>query len=131
MTRRHGIAELVEEWRGEAQLMSHRGLAESAALVESLANDLEETLRGFESDLLNLQESAAHSGYSPGHLSRLVRDGEILNRGRPGAPRIRRSDLPIKCGHLTKSTFASDIRESKAAIVRSIADQGTGDGTNE
>ena len=125
MTRRRGIAELVDEWRGEAQLMSHRGLTESAALVESLANDLEETLRGFESDFLNLHESAAHSGYSPGHLSRLVRDGKIPNRGRPGVPRIRRSDLPIKRGHLTKSTFASDIRESKAAIVRSIADKGS------
>ena len=54
------VAELVEEWRSEAQLMSHRGLTESAALVESLANDLEETLRGFESDLLNLRESTAH-----------------------------------------------------------------------
>ncbi len=125
MTQRYGVAELVEEWRGEAQLMSHRGLTESAALVESLANDLEETLQGLESDLLNLRESAAHSGYSPGHLSRLVRDGEIPNRGRPGAPRIRRSDLPMKRGHLTKSTFASDIRESKAAIVRSIADKGS------
>ena len=44
MTQRHGIAKLVEEWRGEAQLMSHRGLTESAALVASLANDLEKTL---------------------------------------------------------------------------------------
>ena len=125
MTRRHDIAELVEGWRGEAQLMSHRGLTEAAAVVESLANDLEETLRGFRSDLLNLQESAAHSGYSPGHLSRLVRDGTIPNRGRPGAPLIKRSDLPMKRGHLTKSTIASDIRESKAAIVRSIVDKGS------
>ena len=124
MTRRHSIAELVEVWRGEAQLMSHRGLTESAALVESLANDLEETLRGFESDLLNLRESAAHSGYSPGHLSRLVRNGKIPNRGRPGAPRIRRSDLPRKASELTKMGPTSTLRSSKAAIVRSIANQG-------
>ncbi len=125
MTGQDGIAALIGAWRGEAALLGHRGLTEAAALVESLANDLEDTQQGFESDLLNLQESAAHSGYSPGHLSRLVRDGEIPNRGRPGAPRIRRSDLPIKRGHLTNSTIASDIRESKAAIVRSIADKGS------
>jgi len=46
MTQRHDIAGLVEEWRGEALLMSHRGLTESAALVASLANDLEETPPG-------------------------------------------------------------------------------------
>lgn len=43
---------------------------------------------------LTLTEAADRSGYSPGHLGRLVSQGTIPNAGRLHAPRVRAVDLP-------------------------------------
>ena len=61
----------------------------------------EAQLRGrmeWENTPLNLQEGARESGYSPDHLGRLVKAGEIPNAGRENAPRILRKHLPRKPG---------------------------------
>ena len=116
--------DLVVEWRLEADRMELRGLREPARLIRSMADQLEAVLGREDSEILTLQEAGKESGYSPGHLGRLVRDGQIPNAGRPGSPRIRRSDLPRKATELTKIGPPSMLRSSKAAIVRSIADHG-------
>lgn len=43
-----------------------------------------------------LTEAAMMTGYSRDHLGRKVTNGEIPNRGRPGAPRVRLSECPTK-----------------------------------
>ena len=45
---------------------------------------------------LTLREAAARSGYSTGHLGRLVRQGKIPNAGQPRSPRVRVGDLPAR-----------------------------------
>ena len=68
--------------------------------LEALAR-LEEQVRNrtiWENAPLNLQQGAAESGYSPDHLGRLVKAGEIPNAGRENAPRILRKHLPRKPG---------------------------------
>jgi hypothetical protein len=55
------------------------------------SQELEAALHDSEEELLDLQEAAPESGYSPDHLGRLVRDGKIPNAGRRNAPKIRRA----------------------------------------
>ena len=118
-------ADLVVEWRLEADRMEIRGLLESVRLIRSMADQLEAVLGREDSEILTPQEAARESGYSTDHLGRMVREGRIPNAGRPGAPRIRRSDLPRKASELTQTGPTSTLRSSKAAIVRSIADKGS------
>jgi len=104
--------------------MELRGLGEPVRLIRSMADQLEAVLGREDSETLTLREAGEESGFSVGHLGRLVREGQIPNAGRPGSPRIRRIDLPRKASELTKVGPPSMLRSSKAAIVRSIADQG-------
>ncbi|MDE2782551.1 MAG: hypothetical protein OXK77_06320, partial [Gemmatimonadota bacterium] len=72
-------------------------------------------------------EAARESGYSADHLGRLVRDGRIPNAGRPGAPRIARTDLPRKAPAEPLPALASEAprRElSNRQIVQSIIAKG-------
>ena len=115
--------DLVVEWRLEAARMEVRGLRESVRLIRSMADQLEAVLGREDSEILTPREAARESGYSADHLGRMVREGRIRNAGRPGAPRIRRSDLPRKASELTQTGPTSTLRSSKAAIVRSIADE--------
>ena len=115
--------DLVTEWRLEAERMELRGLTEPVGVIRSMADELQAVLGRQESEILTLQEASTESDYSADHLGRLVRAGDIPNAGRPGAPRIRRRDLPKKAGGLTRPELTSTLPGSKAAIVRSIADQ--------
>lgn len=115
--------DLVLEWRVEADLLEARGLRESATVIRSLADDLEAVLGREKEESLSLKEAARESGYSSDHLGRLVRSGKIPNAGRPGAPRIRRGDLPRKTKDLSRSGQRPNFPMPKTAIVRSIADR--------
>ena len=64
--------------------------------VKWCAEKLEQALQEQANQLLNLQEAADLSGYSADHLGLMVRDVDIPNAGRPGAPKIRLKDLPRK-----------------------------------
>jgi hypothetical protein len=57
---------------------------------------LEARVEGIAEQLLTLEQASALSGYSRDPLSRMTREGKLVNRGRKGAPRIRRGDLPTK-----------------------------------
>lgn len=87
---------LIERWKQEAQLYDRRGLTEFAALVRSFVAEVEMFDRERALEALTLEQAASESGYTAPHLGQLVRDGQIENVGRPGAPRIRRADLPKK-----------------------------------
>lgn len=117
-------AALLVEWRLEADRLELRGLVEPARVIRSLADELEASLSHQGAEILTLRQASAESGYSAGHLRRLVSAGEVENAGRRGAPRIRRRDLPRKRGGLTRPGAASTLERSKAAIARSIANQG-------
>ena len=83
-------------WRERAQCLSDFGDPNSARLWQIVAAELEQALRVLGEDTLTLVEAAQLSGYSADHLGSLVRRGKLPNVGRKNAPRIRRSDLPIK-----------------------------------
>lgn len=88
--------DLLEKWREKARDYHEHALDPVARAYERCADQLEEALDSEHNEALTLQEAAEESGYSADHLGRLVRDGKIPNAGRPGAPRIKRGDLPLK-----------------------------------
>jgi hypothetical protein len=91
------IKPFVEHLRTEAARLKRHGALEAAATKEVDAEELEAFVRDLEFAALTLDEAAEESGYSAAHLSRLLSEGALRNAGKPGAPRIRRGDLPRKC----------------------------------
>lgn len=93
MVRMHSLA---GRWRDDAAVLRRWGDERGAVLLEAVAGELEAAVRDFEGEVLTLDEAARESGYSVDLLGRMVREGKLENAGRPGAPRIRRADLPLK-----------------------------------
>ena len=119
-----GLYDLTAKWRTDAETLRRRGAAAQAVAVESCAEDLEAALRERDETLLNLTEASRLSGYSGGHLSRMVRDGTIPNAGRPNAPRIRHSDVHRKVGLPPGDKPMHIADTSKEQIARSIVQGG-------
>ena len=115
---------LAAQWREEADTLRKRGAVAQAVAVESCADDLEAAFRERDETLLNLTEASRLSGYSSGHLGRMVRDGTIPNVGRPNAPRIRRDDLPRKAGLPPYREPVHIADTSRSQIARSIVQGG-------
>ncbi|MCH7995010.1 MAG: hypothetical protein IIB57_11285, partial [Planctomycetes bacterium] len=61
-----------------------------------ILTDFGEVLQTESNAVLTLGEAATRSGYSEGHLGRLVRQRKIPNAGEPRSPRIRVVDLPMR-----------------------------------
>jgi hypothetical protein len=92
--------ELATAWRRKAEELRDLALESEARAFERCALDLERALAEYDLEALTLQRAADESGYSYGHLQRLVSDGELENIGTSGSPRVRRGDLPRKSGKL-------------------------------
>jgi hypothetical protein len=73
-------------------------LVDPVRLLDAIVAAFDEVSRAETAPLLDLTQAARECGYSPDALGRMVRAGRIPNLGRPGAPKVRRSDLPRKPG---------------------------------
>jgi hypothetical protein len=89
------IRDLAIRWRTDAEVLE-RYDQQLAKVCLRHAEALEAALREADDELLTLADASAESGYSVDRLRHKVADGEIVNRGRKGAPRIARGDLPVK-----------------------------------
>ena len=87
---------LASSWRDRATMFRDHAEDSVAIAYERCAEELEDALHDQEATLYTLQEAAAISGYTAGHLGRLVREGKISNAGRCSAPRIAHRNLPVK-----------------------------------
>ncbi|HEY5490398.1 MAG TPA: hypothetical protein VIK25_04315 [Gemmatimonadaceae bacterium] len=67
---------------------------DGATLIDQMLSDLEDATTDHHEVLLNLTDAAAECGYHAESLGRMVRNGELHNHGRKGAPRVKRGDLP-------------------------------------
>jgi len=90
------LAELAEGWRDDAEVLRRCGHERTPTLCEAHAAELEEAWRAYLMEPLSIREAALESGYSESRLYSLVEGGTVENAGKPGGPRIRRSDLPRK-----------------------------------
>lgn len=116
--------ELCAKWAARSDEYRRLGvLADGAALCEEALADLRKLLDAESDTTLNLTEAARISGYSREHLGRLLDRGVLKNVGRPGAPRVRRVDLPKKPRTLSGEGLISHIAgASSRQIVRSVVD---------
>ena len=115
---------LSTRWRSRAKLFRDHADESVARAYEKCAEELDEALREQDERLLDLQEAAELSGYSPDHLGRLVREEKIQNAGRPGAPRIRIKELPRKISEVLPPADTFDHLPSATAIVQSVIKKG-------
>ena len=112
---------LVPSWRARAGKLREWASAEKAARAwEAAAGELEAALAAVEHELLNLQQAAKRSGYSPDHLGRLLREGRVPNSGRENAPKIKVSDLPRKPGQVPAQEVTRHATAAKELIARSF-----------
>lgn len=92
------LADLVERWRREADVLRRRGAPRRADVLEGCAEELEAAAAGRPLEPLTVEQAAALGGYSESRLRSLLSEETIANVGEPGAPRIRRCDVPRKPG---------------------------------
>ena len=115
------LMSLVSSWLKEAERLDTIGCEGHAKLSRAYAEQLEARVEGIAEQLLTLEEASALSGFSKDHLGRMTRDGKLVNRGRKGAPRIRRGDLTAK---RPLSVTAQTPHVSAEQIVQSIINEG-------
>jgi hypothetical protein len=85
-----------------------RGARHAAALLERVAAELEEDVRGAAEgatlddarELVELRAAVALSGYTRGHLRRMLVAGMLTNYGPEARPLLRVVDLPRKPGRV-------------------------------
>ena len=118
----------LSNWRAERDRLGRIGaLADPGLLIADILADVEAILTAEEAETLSLTHAARESGYSAGHLGRLVRDGTIPNAGRPHAPRIRRADLPRKATALRSQAPAHHLPPATPGqIARAVVTSPTG-----
>ena len=111
------LRKFTDDLRTEVAQLRHRGLAELADVLESVANDHEQVLNDWHAEELTLRQAEQESGFSYSRLQQM----KNLNVGSTGTPRIRRCDLPYKprrsgprLGH-GQSDLADEILASKLA----------------
>ena len=88
------VGSLVERWRDEESLLRKRGISESAALMESMADELAAEANRWLDTMMTLREAAEIAGLSYTKIQHMVRAGVIRNAGEKGRPRVLRRDLP-------------------------------------
>lgn len=90
--------DLVQRWRDDAEVLRRHGRGDQADRLERRADEVERALRDRRYQELTVAEVAEIGGYSESRLRTLLSEGKIENVGEPGAPRIRRADVPRKPG---------------------------------
>lgn len=87
--------EVVARWEGRrVELWQLHAQVDGAALVGQFLLDLEALTK--DESPVSLTTASERSGYSTGHLARLVKSGRLKDYGRKHAPRVRISECPRK-----------------------------------
>ena len=111
------LQEFTDSLRIEVAQLRHRGLAELADVLESVANDHEQVLNDWFTEEPTLRQAAEESGFSYSRLQQ----AKDLKVGSSGSPRIRRCDLPRKARRSSprlangQADLADEILTSKLA----------------
>lgn len=121
----------IVKLRADAELFRSYGVQDLASILDKVAQDLEADFEELDLTCLSLDEASEESGYSIGHLRRLLGlepgfEAKIPNEGTAADPRILRAHLPKKPGHGVVSVappLVSDVTSLRQA-ARAVADGG-------
>ena len=114
------VDELANSFRETARYLREHAASEQAACVwEKAAQRVEEALEGTNREPLTLDQAELESGYTRGHLRRLIREDRIQNSGTESNPRILRRDLPKKPGHGVREALGPKLF-SRVQAVRAM-----------
>jgi len=93
------IANLPAHWRSRAEQLESWGALGAGRVTRALSVELERTLQTWLDQDLTPSEwaSSGEVGLTADWIAKLVARGELPNRGRPNAPRVRRADLYRYC----------------------------------
>ncbi len=94
------IQDRIKLWREDAAVLRRRGARRAASLMERLAAELEDDMRSRATneddtpELVDMRAAVALSGYTRGHLRRMVVARTLTNYGTDARPLFRAADLP-------------------------------------
>ena len=114
----NSLSALAARWREDAELLSGHGCVSESKICLKHSDELEATLREWESELLTIAQAADESGYSESRLRELAREGKLPDGREPGSHGpigIRRGDLPRRPGWSRQSS--SDLDEFIQQLV--------------
>jgi hypothetical protein len=97
------IQDRIRLWREDAAVLRRRGARRAAALMERLAEELEADVSASGAavdvpELVDMGAAVALSGYTRGHLRRMLVARTLTNYGTEARPLFRAADLPRKPG---------------------------------
>jgi hypothetical protein len=112
-------ATLAACWREDARVFRRHGATGRARMLERIAEALEQSTRAPESVRVDLATATERSGFTRGHLRRLIRTGKLpASINAAGEPEIRLADLPRKAGlRPAAAELACEPRMSRRAVV--------------
>jgi hypothetical protein len=111
------LKDLPQLFRDHALLLRKYGAEAHAVALEQAAVEVEDALVGHLEERLSLEGVATESGYTIGHLRRLVREGKL--RGEADGTILRRH-LPIKPG-ADIARQATSTPTSRSQLARAVA----------
>ena len=117
-------AQLPAQWRRNAKMLREvLQLPDGYVRPWELAAEaLERSLGAWENELLPIEQAAAESSKTVGHLRRLIREERLANRGSESEPMLRRGDLSRKLGYLSDGEIvAAPVEPRRATTVPSRA----------
>lgn len=110
---------MSERWRADAEVFRRYGYRRMAANLERLADEIDQEVR--QELYVDLAEAQELTGYTRGHLRRLMRENIFPNYGTEAAPRFLLSELPRKPGFHREIVPASVITGmSGSEIARAV-----------
>lgn len=122
------ITERIHIWRKDASVLRDYGDARAADLLERVAAELEADLHDGAAEVTDLPSAVSLTGYTRGHLRRLLTDGKLRNVGTPDEPAFLVSDLPRKPGPRFAQTRLAPrpavSPSSRMQVARAVASRG-------
>ena len=113
------LCSALSEIRAKASELREDFAQESCArALEWAADRIDRARRSAEGELLSLADAAKRSGYSEGHLARLVGKGHIHDRRPPGSKAriyIAAADLPTR--PVRAHTGSADVHELASRLL--------------
>lgn len=106
--------QLIALWRHEAALLRARAADVQATILEQCAAELEAAYREMVNARVGLDEAVAVTGFTRGHLHRLLKNGKLVNVGSDEKPEFILSQLPKKPGYSVENITLAQGKELPA-----------------